>query len=126
MRLGAQEGDAELAIFLRIHALIREGVQERQRVAGYDVNDGGAQVLHEEDLALAVSRRRGQDQGPQALGAVMEAQAAGEEPVAHHVLEDVGCPHAGGVHGPGEKLRPAVDILSRVEYHRDPARGARG
>lgn len=43
-------------------------------------------------------------------GAVVQAQAAGKEPVAGEILEDVGAAHAGHVQTAGHQVCPGVQV----------------
>ena len=84
-----------------------------QQVAGRDVHDGGLEILHGLDLPLRVAAADGDDGHAHALGPVVQAQAAGEEAVGHHVLEDVGRGGPRADDAPGEQVGPVVEVLSR-------------
>ena len=125
VRLGADEGGAQGQVLPGVDRRLGEERGEAQRVAGEDVHDRGAELLHEPQLPLAVARADGDRERPEPLGAVVQADAAREQAVAHHVLEHVGLPHAGHVHGPGREVGPPFDIGPCVVDDRGVAGGAR-
>ena len=83
------------------------------------------QVLHQLDLALGVAHAHGDDTGTDLFGAVMRAQAAGEQAVAVADLDDVAAPQAAGRERPGQRGGPAVDVAPGVADDRRLARRAR-
>ena len=62
------------------------------------------QVLHQLDLALGVAHAHWDDAGPDLLGAVVQAQAAGEQAVAVADLDDVAPAQATGGKRPCQRL----------------------
>ncbi len=104
----------------------REVAGQVQRVAGQDVDDSGAQVLQEPDLPLGVARTDRDGHHPQLLGAVVKADASGEQAVAHHVLENILLAHPGAIHAAGDQVGPLGDVPPGVEHHRRVARGPGG
>ena len=87
---------------------------EMEEVARRAAYDRDAEVLHEHDLLLGVPRAGRQDGAAELLGAVVRAEAAGEEPVAVGDLDDVVCRYP--VHGqaPGDAVRPHGDVVGRL------------
>ena len=86
-------------------------VAEVEGEAGRAAEDGGAEVLHEHELALGVAARDGDDGGAEELGPVVGAQAAGEEAVAVGDLDDVVVGGARPGQGAGHDLGPHVDVV---------------
>ncbi|MDQ0587295.1 hypothetical protein QFZ47_001404 [Variovorax paradoxus] len=80
-RLGAEDADPERAV-LRIEALALELLDDHLHVAGRDHDDVGLEVLDQLHLFLGLAARHRDDGAARALGAVVRAQAAGEQAVA--------------------------------------------
>ena len=66
------------------------------------------------------------DRAAQLLGAVVRAQAAGEQPVPVRDVHHVAGPAAGGADGPGHQPRPGPDVVAGVADDGRPAGGAGG
>ena len=90
-------------------------------------NDVGREIGDELDLPLGEATARRDDGAAEGFGAVVEAEAAGEEPVAICVVELVARPAAGGTDRAGHDPRPDGEIAFAVADDRRPAgRAARG
>ena len=125
MRLGADEGHAHVQAVGPVAEFLLHGSQV-QRVGRDDVDGRYLEVLQELELTLGVAGAGRDGQAAQALGAVVDAQAAGEEAVARHVLKGVLGPDADHVHAARHEICPGVHVVSRVVDDRGRARGARG
>ena len=110
----------------RVHAGLAEGVDQPQRVRGDDVQRRGAEVLHQRDLAAAVARAGGDRQRAEPLGAVVQAEPAGEQAVAHHVLEDVAGAQADHPERARDQVGPRRQVAPRVEDRGRAPGGPRG
>ena len=77
-------------------------------------------------LALGLAAAERDDGAAQPLGAVVGAQAAGEQAVAVGDMHLVAGPAAGGVDGARHQLRPHVDVVPGVADHGRLAGGAAG
>ena len=60
-----------------------------EHVAWRRVHDGGAEFLHEPELAFCVAGARRDHGQARFFRPVMEPETAGKEAVGHHVLENV-------------------------------------
>ena len=87
-------------------------------------DDGGAEVLEQHDLAPGVAAGHGDHRGPQAFGAVVGAQAAGEQAVAVGVVDDIAPVGAGRGQGPGHELGPGLQVPCGVGHRGGFAGGA--
>ncbi len=114
MRLRPDKGDAQAGVDARVQAHLLEDAQQVEGVGWDDVHHGGAEILHQLDMAAAVAGSGGDGQRADQLGPVVETQPAGEKPVAHHVLEDVRTPDPGHVHAPCHQFRPGGDVFPGV------------
>jgi hypothetical protein len=125
-RLGAECREAE-ARLVRRDAALCEGLHERQRVARRARDDVRPQVLDERQLPLSHAARHGHDVHAEAATAVVQAEAAREEPVAVRVVERHAVLGAGHREAAGDDLREEVEISSGVADHgRLPRRARRG
>ena len=109
-----------------IEALAREFVGDRQHVARRHHDDVGLEILDDLHLPLGHAARHRDDGAAEPLGAVMGAQAAGEEAVAIGDVHDVARPSAGGADRARHELGPHLDVGLGVAHHRGLARGAGG
>jgi hypothetical protein len=66
---------------------------------------------------LVLPAEIGNDRGADQLGAVMEAEAAGEQAVAEGDLDDVVLGDPGGGDHPGHQVGPGLDIVAGVADH---------
>ena len=121
--LGAEQADPHRGI-ARIDALARELVGDRQHVGRRHQNDPRTEFTDELDLALAETARHRHHGAAQPLGAVMRAQAAGEQAVTVGIVDDVARPRAAGVERARHEVGPGADVARRVAHHRRPAGGA--
>ena len=130
-RVFSECGSAPMKAFRRARSFSVDPVLAQlrvdvQQIARRDVHDGGLEILHGLDLPLRVAAADGDDGHAHALGPVVQAQAAGEQAVGHHVLEDVGRGGPGPDDAPGEQVRPVVEVVARVVDDRGDARRAAG
>ncbi|ANT65102.1 hypothetical protein Ptc2401_01332 [Prosthecochloris sp. CIB 2401] len=91
---GAEDAGFELDL-AGVDLFVADGFAEEGGVGGGAGDDGGAEVLHELELFLGVAAGDGDDGCSEVFGAVVEAEAAGEEPVAVSDLDDVAAGDAG-------------------------------
>ena len=122
-RLGAEDADPHRRL-PRIDALALELVGYRQHVGRRHQHHARAEFGDELDLSLAKTTRHRHHGAAQPLGAVVRAEAAGEQAIAEGVVDDVARPSAPGVKRPCHEIRPGLDVASRIAHHRRPARGA--
>ena len=118
---------SELEILLRIKSAFGEETQQTHGVARENVADSCSESLHEPDLAFRVARGARDDECAETLHAVMETESAGEEAVAHDVLEDVRAARARHEGGTGGHVRPEIKVVLSMENHcRSSGRSGRG
>ena len=79
----------------------RHGLGQVQGIGGGGQEHGRAEVLHDDDLALGVAAGDRDDRGAEAFGAVVRAEAAGEQAVAVGVVDHVAAGHPGPWPGTG-------------------------
>ena len=97
-----------------VDAHFRRAVEDVQEVARRATDGGDAEILEDHDLPVGVAAG-GRDHGrPQPLAAVVQPQAAGEQPVAVGVLQDVAFVQAEGNQGPLNDLGPDVHVVAVV------------
>ncbi len=99
--LGAEDARAQRQ-FAQVDAHLRGAVEQVQEVDWGAADGRDAEILHDHDLPVGVAAGNGDDRGAQRLGAVVRAQAAGEQAVAVGVLHDVAAVQAAG----RERARP--------------------
>ncbi len=85
----------------------------------------GLKSLDELHLLLGLAARHRDDGAARALGAVVRAEAAGEQAVAVGHVHHVAGPPARGADGTRHQVGPGVDVLQRVADHGRLAGGAR-
>ena len=107
-----------------VDAHLHHGVGHDQGVGRGADQGGGLEVLHDLDLPLGVARGDRDDRGTDQLGAVVQAEAAGEQAVAEGDLDDVVFGDAGGGDHPGHQVGPGLDVVAGVADHGGLARGA--
>ena len=88
------------------------------------MDGGGLEDAHELDLPLAAAGADGDDKGTELLRAVVQAEPAGEQPVAHHVLEHIPSTQPHHVETARHQLGPARDVARGVEDRGGQAGGA--
>ena len=95
-------------------AAVAGGVTQVHGVGGRAAQGRGAEVAHDLELPLGVAAGDGHDRAAQALGAEVQAQAAGEEAVAVGVLQQVAGPDAAGGQRTSDEVAPHLDVGARV------------
>src|SRR5205807_9834916 len=80
----------------------------------------------QEPMARGIARRDRHDRHADALAAVVETEAAGEEPVAEGDLQEVAPARAGRSHHARHDLTPGLEVTRRVPDDRGLALGAGG
>ena len=111
---------------LRIEALPLELVENRQHVARRHRDDVGLEVVDQLHLPLGHAAGDRHHRAAEPFGAVMRAEAAGEQAVAIGVVHHHAGAAAGGADRARHHVRPDVDIALRVADHDRLAGGARG
>ncbi len=119
-RLRPADRDAQAAV-AGAHPLALDLVGDRQQVGGRRRDDVRAEVGDQPGLALGEAAGDRDDGAAQRLGAVVEAEAAGEQAVAIGVVQLVGRPAAGGADRARHDRRPHRDVGPAVAHHRRPA-----
>ena len=108
--LGAVNADGERGA-PRIDALAIELVGDRQHVARRHHDDARAKIPNQLDLPLGHAARSRDDRATEPLGAVVDAEAAGEEPVAVRDVDEIAGPAARGADRASADARPGVEVL---------------
>ena len=121
--LGADHGDAqgELAGIL---AHLTQAFAQDERVGRQNVGHCGVEVPDQLDLAQGVAGAGGNGHAAEALRAGMDAESAGEEAVAGHILKDIILAHAHHVQAAGHEVGPDIQIILGVGDSHGRARGA--
>ncbi len=83
-----------------------------------------AEIGHQGHLTLGAATGHGHDGAAEPLGAVVEAEPAGEQAVAVGVVDDVAGARAGAGERPRHQAGPQVEIAARVADDRRLAGGA--
>ena len=94
-------------------------------VGGCATDARGCKVLQQHDLFLGLASGHGRDHHPQFLAAVVQSQAAGEEPVTIGVVQAVPRAHAGGCEAARHQLTPGTYIPPGVADYGGFAGGTR-
>ena len=115
MRLGADDQRMQPRIPARVQPFGRENLVQPPQVAGNRMRHRRAEIPHQLDLAQAVAGAGGNRQAAESFDAVLEAEAAGEQPVTGHVLENVRLAHPGGVERARHQVRPAFEVMPVVK-----------
>ena len=89
-------------------------VGDREHVARRHHDDVGLEVLDELDLALGHAAAERDHGEPEALGAVVRTEPAGEEAIAVRDMNLVARPRAGGTHRARHEKCPGVDVFRGV------------
>ena len=98
----------------RVHALAFHLVDDREHVGRRDHDDVGPEVADQGDLTLGHTAGHGHDGAAELLRAVVRAEAAGEQPVAVGVVQQVSRTPAGGSDGARHHRRPHVEVVPGV------------
>ena len=114
--LGAKDADAHPQA-LRVDALVPHRLADVQGVAGGAAQNVRAVVLENLHLAVCVAGGHGNHRGAQLLGAVVEAQAAGEQAVAIADVDEVLVSAAAAHNGAGGAAGPDVQVVLGVGHH---------
>ena len=122
--LGAEQAQAELQVLGR-DALRLDDLAEIEHVRRRGDEHGGAEVLHELELAGRVAGADRQHGGAGALQAEVQPEPAREHAVAKGHLGDVVLPHPGGHRDAADQLRPGVEVGLREAADHGLARGPR-
>ena len=123
--LGADDGDAQGQL-AGILAHLAQALAQDEGVGRQDVGHGRVEVPDELDLAQRVAGAGRNGHAAEALGAGVDAEAAREQAVAGHVLEDVVLAHADHVQAAGHEIGPDVEVVLRVgDGHGRARRAAR-
>ena len=125
--LAAQQ--AEPHVVGRHRELVRRlmrGFGKVEAVRGGGHNRVGLEVAHKFQLLDRIARRGGDDRRADFFQSVMQAERAGEHPVAETDLHDRLVGRAGGDGLPRHLLAPVVHILARVADDGGVPRGAGG
>ena len=123
--LGAKDADAHPQA-LRVDALVPHRLADVHGVAGGAAQNVRAVVLENLHLAVCVAGGHGNHRGAQLLGAVVEAQAAGEQAVAIADVDEVLVGAAAAHNGAGGAAGPDVQVVLGVGHHGLLACGAGG
>jgi hypothetical protein len=121
--LGAEHAGAQ-GQRLHVHAQLLGAVDEVQEIGRRAADGGHAEVLHHHDLPVGVAAGDGNDGGADALGAVVGAEAAGEQAIAVGVLDDVARVQSAGGEAAHHHLRPHRHVVLGVGHNDGLARGA--
>jgi hypothetical protein len=124
-RLGAEDPDAQRGV-ARVDALALQLVDDGQQVARRHHDDVRLEVADQHDLPLGHATGDRDDGAAQLLGAVVRAEAAGEQPVPVRDVDLVAGAAAGGADRAGHEPGPGTDVLAGVPDHGRPAGGTRG
>ena len=112
MGFGADEGPAHGNVLPWIQALAFKEAGEIQGIAGQDMHGSGVEVLHEHQLPLGGAWTDRYDKAAHLLRAVVHYQAAGEQAVAHHVLQHVLAGEAGHDQRASYKFGGVINVLA--------------
>ena len=123
--LGAENADLERG-GPRVDAGALELLDNVEHVGGGDHDDARLEVEDQLDLPLGHPAAHRDDGAAQPLGAVVGAEAAGEQAVAVGDVADVARPAARGADRARHQVGPVVDVAARVADHGGLARGAAG
>ena len=105
-RLGTEQAEAQGKAVA--HSGLLDRFAQVQRIRRRADEHGGAEVLHELDLARGVAGGVRPDERADALQPVVQAKAAGEHAVAEGHLGDVARHDPGGRRQPRHQLGPGV------------------
>src|SRR5262249_29482683 len=108
-RLGAEDAGAEAEA-----RGFGDVVGDRERVARCATEDLRAEVLEQLCLPRRVPARRRDDRAAEALGAVVETEATGEEAVAVRDVDERAGPGACGRKTTRAAVRPGREVAARI------------
>ena len=120
---GAVNADLQRAA-PRVQPPALELIGDRKHVGRRHGNNPGLEVADHPDLTLGEPARCGDHGAAELLGAGMEAEAAGEEPVAVGDVHHVAGARAGGAQAAGDEPGPHVEVGPRVAHDGGDAGGA--
>jgi hypothetical protein len=124
--LAAEDADLECQV-VGTKAGFGDRLGDPQRVGGRREQRLRAQVVQECDLPRGHAARHRDDGRAEPLGALVEAQPAGEQAVAVGVVDEHPRMHAGHAQAARHELGPRLEVRACVADHRRPAAGpARG
>ena len=112
-RLGAEDADLERAS-PRVDILRVEFVEDRQHVARRHHDDVGLEIGDEVNLPLGHAAGHRDDGAAEPLGAVMRAEAAGEQAVAIGDVDLHARPAAAGADAARADVGPGADVVTGV------------
>ena len=126
VRPGLSPVDGRLQLNLVPNAHLFNGFRDVQQIGRGAHDARHAEIHHHGHQLLGVSRGHGHNRGPHFLGAVMRAQAAGEQAVT--ICHLYGILLAQARHGDASchALAPHINILPRISHHSCLSRGAAG
>ena len=123
--LGAAHRDLERRL-PRVDALGVELIQDGEQVARRDEDDVRLEIADQLDLPLGHAAGDRHHRQSEPLGAVMEAEPAGEQPVAVGILRQHAGPAAGRAHRARDDVGPGLDVVAAIADHRRLAGRAGG
>ena len=112
-RLGAENADAQRRR-CRIDSLPPHFLGDRQHVRRRDHDDVGPEVLNQLHLALGHAARHRDHRAAHPFGAVMRAEAAGEQAIAVGDVHDVAGAPAGGADRTRDEAGPHLDVVAGI------------
>ena len=122
-RLGAEDADLQRR-FRRIDALRAEFVEDRQHVARRHGDHLGLEIDDQLHLALGHAARHRNRRAAELFGAVVQAEPAGEQPVAERHMHLHAAPAAARIDAARADVGPGLDVARRVADHGRLAGGA--
>ena len=122
--LGAEDADRHRHR-RRVQPFASELLDDHLHVAGRDHDDVGLEINNQLHLLLGLAAAHRHHGAAQPLGAVMRAQAAGEQAVAVGHMHHVAGPPTCGADAARTQVGPGVDVVLRVADHRGLAGRAR-
>ena len=123
--LGAEAAVAQREL-AQIDAHAGRDLGDVERVGRRRAEDARAEILHQRHLPLGGAARDRNGGEAEPLGAVVEAEPAGEQPVAIGIVEDVAGPGAHAGERARHQVRPEIEIGLGVADHGRLAGRARG
>ncbi len=115
-RLGAEHADVERA-FGQVDTLFFRKLGNRQRVRRCRAENACAEIQDQCNLPLRRPARHRHDGGTEPLGAVMRPQAAGEQPIAVCVVNQVSGPRAAAGERARHQIGPGAEVGCGVTDH---------
>ena len=124
--LGAVDAGTQVELLLRVDAHRHRRVGDVHGVGGRAAQNRGAHLAQDANLALGVARADGDNRAARHLGAVVRAEAAGEQAVAVADLADVVLAAVGVPDAAREAVAPELQVVLGVAAHGRDAGGAAG